>query len=328
MRRAAVLALLGALALSACTGMDENGSTVSATVGDIDDVVVGPSDTLAPSIEWPAGENFTRAQSTVVWEGTGAPLTAGQPLLLDMFIESMDSGEVLKNTYDGLPESTLLAPELLGDALYSILLEAHVGTRVLLVSPPVSEFEGEPAIAVVVDVLSDRAEGDLVDQNTSLPTVRSSATGEPEVTIDPNDPMPTELTIATLIQGAGAQIQPGSYIVAQFKAIHVADGAKDDVTWSAGDVRQSTWAPEQEPLYGQVGTGKLLRAWDEGLIDQTAGSRVMLVVPEEWGYPGEGTVIFVIDILDVWNPLPEDEIPADISASPSPTPSPTPGATP
>ncbi len=326
MRRAAVLLLLGALALSACTANDQDGTTVSASVGDIDDVVVGASDTLAPSIEWPAGETFTRAQSTVVWEGTGAPLTAGQPLLLDMFIESMDTGDVLRNTYDGLPESTLLAPELLGDALYTVLLDARVGTRVLLVSPPEGEFEGEPAIAVVVDVLSDRAEGDTLDQNTSLPTVTSALTGEPEITIDPNDPMPTELTIATLIQGAGPQIQPGSYIVAQFKAIHVADGSKDDVSWSAGDVRQSTWPPAQEPLYDQVGTGKLLRAWDEGLIDQTAGSRVMLIVPEEWGYPGEGTVIFVVDILDVWNPLPEDEIPENISASPSPSPSPSAGA--
>ena len=67
----------------------------------------------------------------------------------------------------------------------------------------------------------------------------------------------------------------------------------------AGDVQQSTWPPEQAPLEGQIGVGKALKAWDEGLIDQTVGSRVMLVAPEEWGYPGEGTLIYVIDILDV-----------------------------
>ncbi len=76
-----------------------------------------------------------------MWKGEGARLVDGQPLLLDMYIESLDTGEVLENTYDGLPRPFLLAPELLGDNIYNALLKARVGTRVLAVSPPAGEFD-------------------------------------------------------------------------------------------------------------------------------------------------------------------------------------------
>jgi peptidylprolyl isomerase len=228
-------------------------------------------------------------------------LVDGQSLLVDMYVQSLDTGQVLENTYDGLPRSFLLAPELLGDDLYTVLLTARVGTRVLSVAPPAGEFEEEPAIAIVIDVLSDHAVGDRLPVDDALPDVSVTPTGEPEITPNPDGVYSADLEIATLVRGDGAQIAPGSFIVAQVKTIYGADGEKDTKSWKAGDVRQTSWLPEQAPFEGQVGVGKLLRALDEGLIDQTAGSQVLLVAPEAWAYPGEGTLIYVIDILDVWN---------------------------
>ena len=58
----------------------------------------------------------------------------------------------------------------------------------------------------------------------------------------------------------------------------------------------------------------LINGWKTGLLGQTAGSRVMLVVPAADSYPngepskgleaGEG-VVYVIDILDVQAPQKE-----------------------
>jgi len=293
--------MAAALLLSGCSGRTEADASVSPTVGDISLITVGASDTLAPKVTWPVGITFAKSQSKVVWQGDGAPLQAGQPLLLDVFVESLSDRAVLKNTFDRLPQSYLLAPELLGVDLYNILLTARVGKRVMSVAPPQGEFEGEPAIVIVIDVLPDQATGEKVPADPDLPIVTSEPTGEPNIIVDTNKDLPVELSIATLIRGDGAQVEEGSFIVAQFKAIYTTDGEKDGKSWKAGDVRQSTWPPEQAPFEGQIGVGKSLQAWDEGLIDQTAGSRVMLVVPEEWGYPGEGTLIYVIDLLDVWN---------------------------
>ncbi len=301
MSRVVVALMVAALLLSGCSGRTGADASVSPSVGDVSLVTIGASDTLAPKVSWPAGVTFAKSQSTLVWQGDGALLQAGQPLLLDIFVESLSTGAVLKNTFDRLPQSYLLAPELLGDDLYTVLLTARVGARVLSIAPPQGEFDGEPAIVIVIDVLPDRAVGEAVPVSADLPKVTSEATGEPNIVMDPAKVLPVSLSTSTLILGAGAQVEKGSFIVAQFKAIYTTDGEKDGKSWKAGDVQQSTWPPEQAPFEGQIGVGKALRGWDEGLIDQTAGSRVMLVVPEEWGYPGDGTLIYVIDILDVWN---------------------------
>ncbi|PKQ18251.1 MAG: hypothetical protein CVT68_04335 [Actinobacteria bacterium HGW-Actinobacteria-8] len=301
MSRLMVVVVASMLLLTACTNGAETNVSPSVTVGDVSMISVGPSDTLAPSIAWPNDVDFTSIQSMVVWQGDGEALVDGQPLLLDMYVESLDTGEVFENTYDGLPRSFLLAPELLGDDIYNVLLKARVGARVLSIAPPVGEFDDEPAIVIVIDVLPDHAVGERLEIADTLPQVSATATGEPQITPNADGVYPADLTITTLVHGDGAQIVPGSYIVAQIKAVYGADGEKGGVSWKAGDVRQTSWLPEQAPFEGQMGLAKQLRALDEGLIDQTAGSQVMLIAPEEWAYPGEGTLIFVIDILDVWN---------------------------
>lgn len=310
MSRIVAALVAAALLLTGCTGRTGSDVSASPTAGDISLIEVGPSESLAPKITWPAGLTFSKTQTTVVWTGEGEALVDGQQVLLDIFIESLDSHTVLKNTFDYLPQAYLLAPELLGDDLYNVLRTATVGTRVLSVAPPMGDIEGMPSIVIVIDVLSDKAVGEELAQNPDLPLVTALASGEPEVSLDPDQKLPVELKESTLILGDGPQVEKGSHVLAQFKAVYTTDGTKTvekldgtsvTKTWKAGDVRQSTWLVKQAPFEGQIGVGKSLRGWDEGLIDQTAGSRVMLVVPEEWGYPGEGTIVYVIDILDVWN---------------------------
>ena len=53
--------------------------------------------------------------------------------------------------------------------------------------------------------------------------------------------------------------------------------------------------------------GGVIAGWDEGLVGQTVGSQVLLVIPPEQGYGSEGnpdagisgtdTLVFVVDIL-------------------------------
>ena len=63
-----------------------------------------------------------------------------------------------------------------------------------------------------------------------------------------------------------------------------------------------------EPATITVGHGQVVGGLDRGLLGQTVGSRVLLVVPPDDGYGAAGntgfgvrgsdTLVFVVDILD------------------------------
>ena len=55
-----------------------------------------------------------------------------------------------------------------------------------------------------------------------------------------------------------------------------------------------------------IGGGQVIKGWDKGLVGQTVGSRILLVVPPADGYGAKGsppligakdTLVFVVDIL-------------------------------
>lgn len=303
--RARALALIAAavLTLGACSEAGP-GTSQSGSAASIDDIVIGTSDALAPTITLPTDETFTEPQGKIVWQGDGAALQDNQPLLLDIYGVSLEDGSVIVNTFDGLPRSYVLAREVLGDELYELLIDSNVGTRALVVAPaqvapdgsvsPSAEPATDPDVAMVVDVLSDRAVGTPIDQRDDLPTVKlNEDTGEPTITIGKDLTEPTSVQSETLIQGDGPQVKEGSYIIVNYKAVH----------WSDGSEYASSWPTGTAPFATQIGTGQVIPAWDEALLDQTVGSQVLVVAPPEFGYPDEGTLVFVVDILDVWNPV-------------------------
>ncbi|MCR6713455.1 MAG: FKBP-type peptidyl-prolyl cis-trans isomerase [Demequina sp.] len=302
--RALAAVALALLTLTACSKVSPD-ATASDTSADIDEISIGVSDGLAPTITLPEGKTFTEPQGKVVFEGDGAPLVDNQPLLLDVYGVSLSDGSEIVNTFDGLPRSYVLAREVLGDNLYDLLIDGNVGMRVLVVAPATKEGTltpggssaapaPEPTVALVVDVLSDRAVGTEIEPRTDLPTVTvDKDTGEPTITIPDDLKEPTTVQSETLIQGNGLQVKDGSYILVNYKAVR----------WKDGTEYSSSWPEDTAPFSTQLGTGQLIPALDEALLDQTTGSQVLVVAPPQFGYPEEGTLVFVVDILDVWTPV-------------------------
>ena len=76
--------------------------------------------------------------------------------------------------------------------------------------------------------------------------------------------------------------------------------------WRTGKVFDSSWS-RNEPLTTVIGEGQVIKGWDTGLVGQTVGSRVLLVIPPADGYgtagastagiKGTDTLVFVVDIL-------------------------------
>jgi peptidylprolyl isomerase len=78
------------------------------------------------------------------------------------------------------------------------------------------------------------------------------------------------------------------------------------VLWRTGKEFYSTWN-DGRPSGEILGVGQDIKAFDEGLVGQKVGSRMLLVVPPKWGYgakglshygiKGDDTLVYVVDIL-------------------------------
>jgi peptidylprolyl isomerase len=286
MRRVGVLAVGLALILGGCSAV-----ITDPNAGSIKDIVVSVDDEGVPVIEYPEGLEYSKVETEVLWSGKGDRLEPGDRILLDMYAISLDSGAVLTNTFSALPNAYILAPELVGQELYDVLVKEKVGARILHISPPVEGYEGQGSVALVVDVLPTKAEGESLPRRDDLPVIIVDDEGKPTVVIGDNLTPPVGLEVATLIQGPGEQITPGSRIKVNYLA----------VSFETGEVFESSWDDGEGPMDAQVGVGELPLGWDQGLIDRTEGSQVLMVIPPELAY-GEDTLIFVVDILAVRNP--------------------------
>ena len=122
-----------------------------------------------------------------------------------------------------------------------------------------------------------------------------TTTGKPTITLPDGDP-PTELVAQTLIEGEGAEVEAGQTLTAHYTGIIWPGGEQFDSSWDRG-----------EPAEFPIGVGGVIPGWDEGLVGQTVGSQMLLVIPPDQGYGPEGnpqagiegtdTLVFVVDIL-------------------------------
>ena len=143
-----------------------------------------------------------------------------------------------------------------------------------------------------------RASGDAVAPVAGLPTVALSSTGAPTITV-PKGATPTgQLVAQPLIKGKGAPVASGQTLTVNYMGAIYASGKVFDSTWTSG----------REPFSFMLGVQQVITGWDTGLLGQTVGSQVLLVVPPAQGYGAAGnpqagisatdTLVFVVDILN------------------------------
>ena len=245
-------------------------------------------------------------------QGTGPALTSSQSLLGNfvLYVWSGKTHKLIGSTYsDGVP--TLFTGSLL-PGLETALEGQKVGSRVLAVIPPADAFgsAGNSSIGVgptdtvvfVVDMVKsfDNSAGVSGTQTSNgggtLPTVTAGAAGKgPTITI-PNTAAPKTLQVKTLIKGTGPVVKKGQYLVVQYTGVNYRTKKVFDSSWS-----------RSEPFATVIGEGQVIPGWDTGLVGQTVGSRVLLVIPPKDGYGSAGsssagikgtdTLVFAVDII-------------------------------
>ncbi|WP_067465075.1 FKBP-type peptidyl-prolyl cis-trans isomerase [Actinomadura macra] len=187
---------------------------------------------------------------------------------------------------------------------------ARVGSRVVASIPPKDGFGergnaarqigGGDTLVYVLDVRGvygrsagprGRVEPPLADPR--LPRV--SGGGAPSVTV-PRVAAPRGLQVRALVRGDGPVVRKGQLLAVQYAGFFWRDGKMFDSSWASGHPNGVT-----------AGTGQVMKGWDQGLMGQRVGSRMLLVVPPSFGYGAKGlaqvgirgsdTLVFVVDIL-------------------------------
>ncbi|MGI5121530.1 FKBP-type peptidyl-prolyl cis-trans isomerase [Marinactinospora thermotolerans] len=283
-----------------------------------------------PEVSFPDIDPPKEQISGVVHKGEGeSELVRSDDMLLVDIVDYDWTGkgktEKVQSTYEtGAP--MLLQLGQMTEELTADLIDQPVGSRVVYVFPPSDPTTGQPSeegttSVSVLDIRGRYGKGDVVpgeqttDGGGDLPTAADAGRAMPDITIPDADP-PKELETVELVEGEGPEVESGQQLVVQYTG----------VTWNDGEVFDSTWTRDGTPATFAIGVGQVIQGWDEGLVGQKVGSRVMLVIPEDLAY-GEnaeasgspaGTLVFVVDILGAVDtqPAPEPSDQPEASASP------------
>ena len=247
--------------------------------------------------------------------GHGTLIAKGDLAVADLTAYTW-SGTASKKNSDlstGQPQPLTVGSTIAG--LDKSLEGSRVGSRLLITIPPKDGFgakgdsqlgvTGKDTLVVVVDVLGSYQKTASVHgtheavSGTGLPTVGTSSPGTAPSVHIPRTAPPATLQSRTLIQGTGPVVKKGKLLVAQYEG----------VVWRTGKVFDSSWERGQPDGF-QIGTGQVIKGWDDTLVGKRVGSQVLLVVPPADGYGTSGnsqagingtdTLIFVVDLLGTY----------------------------
>ena len=314
-RGIAALTLGAALLLSACGTSDEttpspsDSATVAAaepTAADIaalEAVTVAGDPGAKPTLTIAAPFTTSAEVTRVASEGTGDEILEGNLVGLQLVAYTGSDGAEVQSSWDVPAFEVALDGTELPPALTEALAGQKVGVRVLYAQPqaPVEGATEAAAESVIyaVDVTSTRpvptrAEGEAVTPPAGLPTVTLDESGAPTVTIPDGYPAPTELVVQPLITGTGPVVEAGQTVEFHYAGYKLSDGTKFEASWDSAT-----------PFTSAIGTGAVIAGWDQGLVGQTVGSQVLLVIPKALAYEGSANdlatadLVFVVDILRV-----------------------------
>jgi FKBP-type peptidyl-prolyl cis-trans isomerase len=296
---------------SASSSASASASATGPTVSSNSAVTATGAFGKPPTVTIPSEKAASTLYTKTLIQGAGPTMTSTDSLLGNFVLYdwSGTTHKLLGSTFSsGSP--TLFSSSLL-PGLEKALIGQKTGSRVLAVIPPADGFgsagnseigvKGTDTLVFVVDMIesiSNKAgvSGTQTSNGGSgLPTVTTGAGKAPTITI-PDSAPPTSLVVKDLIKGTGAKITKGQLIVVQYVGVN----------WRTKKVFDSSWS-RSEPFAVNIGEGQVIKGWDTGLVGQTVGSRVLLVVPPADGYGKAGqssagikatdTLVFAIDIV-------------------------------
>ena len=301
-----VIPLIAGLALAGCGSSAPPSPNASVTAKG--------SFGASPSVDDPQPEAASTLAVKTLIEGNGATIKKSDLVLSNftIYVWSGTTNKLLDSTYSSSPQ---VLPASLLPGIQSAVTGKKVGSRVLAVIPPKQGYgssgnsqlgvTGTDTLVFVIDLLQKYPSGTVSASGAqvssgggSLPTVTAVQGSAPKVTIPKGVTAPTTLVAKTLIKGSGPVVTKGQVVVAQYTGVN----------WRTGQVFDSSWQ-RSLPYSFRIGAtpSEVIPGWDKGLVGQTVGSRVLLVIPpsdaygsagqSQAGIKGTDTLVFVVDII-------------------------------
>src|SRR6478672_4072906 len=117
---------------------------------------------------------------------------------------------------------------------------------------------------------------------------------KPRVDVRTGD-APTDLEIVDLTLGDGEEATRGRTVIVQYVGVSFGTGQEFDSSWS-----------RSQPFEFQLGAGRVIAGWDQGVAGMRIGGRRQLTIPAKLAYgdrgaggaikPGEH-LVFVVDLI-------------------------------
>ncbi|MEU5363633.1 FKBP-type peptidyl-prolyl cis-trans isomerase [Streptomyces sp. NPDC005925] len=316
-RVAALLAVPALLFTAACGSDDSSNGDSAAGVAEVKGKTGEKPEISVPKDGKPSKKTVTRTVS----EGSGAAVRASDFVRLDWTVKKWGGDQDLGGTW-AAPQTGTKTPkqqsvEQVGkqsQQLPAKVLDAvkgeKAGSRILvqgtagdLIGQNLNPSSGitakdvliwvvDPVGAAAVDAKAE-AEGAQAPVEAGLPTVKAPSQKAAVITVPKGVKAPKDLKQQVLIKGKGKKVEAGQGLVAQYTGVKWEDGKKFDSSWDHGGATAF-----------QIGTGAVVKGWDEGLVGKRVGDRVLLVIPPSLGYGSspdselaKNTLVFVVDIL-------------------------------
>lgn len=301
---------------AATTAAQSDAAPVAAPAGTALARVVasGPADgSASPKLTFASlPVKVTEVTKAEVTPGTGTPATRESQVTARTMIYHGTSGKMLDDGYakGREPEAFQLNRADLLPGLTAGLVGATKGERFVFAIPPKDAFgsagrsdlgiTGTDTLVVLVDIVDVKTvpshiDGTMTAAPATLPVVTfpNGTTNAPMLTVPKAAPTKTEQ--ATLIEGSGEVVKKGDTITAHYHGVQWNDCSVFDSSWERG-----------APAEFEIGTGKVIKGWDDTLVGKKVGSRVLLAIAPADGYGAseqapdnmkKNVLIFVVDIL-------------------------------
>ncbi len=131
---------------------------------------------------------------------------------------------------------------------------------------------------------------------SDIATTTDTSSTQASMTQPIPQPLPTTLTVTDEVVGTGATAKAGDTVNVNYVGT-LPDGTVFDASAKHGG-----------PLSFQLGAGRVIKGWDEGVAGMKVGGKRQLIVPPGMGYgdqavgnliPANATLIFEVELIGI-----------------------------
>lgn len=266
---------------------------------------VGVTGTKKPTIKGVEEFSVDKTAVRVLSKGDGDTVAKGDSIDVNYVVVNGRTGKEFDNSFATGSTSLFTLNDKTLKGIYTALVGQKVGSRVLVAIAPKDGFNqavaqydlmADDTIVGVFDIVAihNEAYGTAVKVPASVPQLTLKNGRPTGFTATAGTPAKAGAAAYVAIKGPGSAVKKGETITVHYTGQLYPDGNVFDSSWG------------KDPLTSAIGAGQLIKCWDNLLVGQTIGSRVILTCPADVAYgtegspptiPGGATLIFAVDIL-------------------------------